>query len=49
MLRDAKNTSKFFKCIGSLQNIANSEGSKNGNAYQTLTEEEYEAVSFICY
>lgn len=43
VLRDAKNTSKFFKCIGSLQNIANSEGSKSGNAYQTLTEEEYEA------
>ncbi|WJX93360.1 dual specificity protein kinase yak1 [Trifolium repens] len=43
VLRDAKNTSKFFKCIGSLQNIEISEGSKNGRVYQALTEEEYEA------
>ncbi|KAI5419049.1 dual specificity protein kinase YAK1 homolog [Lathyrus oleraceus] len=43
VLRDAKNTSKFFKCIGSLQNIEISEGSKNGSVYQALTEEEYEA------
>lgn len=49
VLRDAKNTSKFFKCIGSLQNIDNSESSKNGRSvYQALTVEEYEAVSFIC-
>ncbi|XP_027345337.1 dual specificity protein kinase YAK1 homolog isoform X2 [Abrus precatorius] len=44
VLRDAKNTSKFFKCIGSLQNIENSESSKNGRSvYQALTVEEYEA------
>ncbi|KAH1205797.1 Dual specificity protein kinase YAK1 [Glycine max] len=44
VLRDAKNTSKFFKCIGSLQNIESSESSKNGRSvYQTLTVEEYEA------
>lgn len=50
VLRDAKNTSKFFKCIGSLQNIESSESSKNGRSvYQTLTVEEYEAVSLICY
>lgn len=43
VLRDAKNTSKFFKCIGNLQNIEISEGSKNGRVYQALTAEEYEA------
>ncbi|KAL1332137.1 hypothetical protein HN51_061000 [Arachis hypogaea] len=43
VLREAKNTSKFFKCIGSLQSIEISEGSKNGRSvYQALTEEEYE-------
>ncbi|KAE9614509.1 hypothetical protein Lal_00012119 [Lupinus albus] len=44
VLREAKNTSKFFKCIGSLQNIDKSESSKNGRSvYQALTEDEYEA------
>jgi len=47
VLRDAKNTSKFFKCIGNLQNIEISEGSKTGRVYQALTAEEYEAVSFM--
>ncbi|CAL0330836.1 unnamed protein product [Lupinus luteus] len=43
VLREAKNTSKFFKCIGNLQNIGNSESSENGRSvYQALTEEEYE-------
>ncbi|XP_014508647.1 uncharacterized protein LOC106768171 [Vigna radiata var. radiata] len=44
LLRDAKNSSKFFKCVGSLQNIESSENSKNGRSlYQALTVEEYEA------
>ncbi|KAK7262736.1 hypothetical protein RJT34_30316 [Clitoria ternatea] len=44
VLRDAKNTSKFFKCIGSIQNIESSESSKNvRSVYQALTVEEYEA------
>ncbi|BAT75233.1 Dual specificity protein [Vigna angularis] len=44
VLRDAKNSSKFFKCVGSLQNIESSESSKNGRSlYQVLTVEEYEA------
>lgn len=50
LLRDAKNSSKFFKCVGSLQNIESSENSKNGRSlYQALTVEEYEAVSLVCY
>lgn len=44
LLKEAKSTSKFFKCIGSVQNIENGEVSTNGrSAYQALTEEEYEA------
>ncbi|KAK8473922.1 hypothetical protein V6N13_042546 [Hibiscus sabdariffa] len=44
ILKDAKNTSKFFKCIGSIHNIENGENSSGGrSAYQALTEEEYEA------
>lgn len=46
VLKEAKNTSKFFKCIGSVQNLENGEVSTNGRrAYQALTEEEYETVS----
>jgi hypothetical protein len=46
VLKEAKSTSKFFKCIGSVHNIENSDVSTNGrSAYQALTEEEYEAVS----
>ncbi|XVF42801.1 hypothetical protein PTKIN_Ptkin01aG0394300 [Pterospermum kingtungense] len=44
VLKEAKNTSKFFKCIGSIHNIENVEASIGGrSAYQALTEEEYEA------
>lgn len=43
VLKGAKNTSKFFKCIGSVQNLENGEVSTNSrSAYQALTEEEYE-------
>jgi len=50
VLRDAKNSSKFFKCVGSLQNIESSDSSKNGRSlYQALTVEEYETVSLVCY
>lgn len=50
VLKEAKNTSKFFKCIGSVHNIENGEVSVGGrSAYQALSEEEYEAVSVhIC-
>ncbi|KAA3486562.1 dual specificity protein kinase YAK1-like [Gossypium australe] len=42
VLKEAKNTSKFFKCIGSTHDIENGAiGSRS--AYQALTEEEYEA------
>ncbi|XVF06800.1 hypothetical protein REPUB_Repub06bG0081800 [Reevesia pubescens] len=44
VLKEAKNTSKFFKCIGSIHNIQNGEVPIGGRiAYQALTEEEYEA------
>ncbi|TYH45480.1 hypothetical protein ES332_D11G268000v1 [Gossypium tomentosum] len=44
LLKEAKNTSKFFKCIGSIHNMENGEISSGGrSAYQALTEEEYEA------
>ncbi|KAH9771261.1 Dual specificity protein kinase YAK1-like [Citrus sinensis] len=44
VLKEAKNTSKFFKCIGSVHNIENGEVSIGGrSAYQALTEIEYEA------
>jgi len=50
VLRDAKNSSKFFKCVGSLQNVESSESSKSGRSlYQALTVEEYESVSLVCY
>lgn len=46
VLKEAKNTGKFFKCIGSVHNIESAEVSTNGrSAYQVLTEEEYETVS----
>ncbi|GMJ11322.1 yeast YAK1-related gene 1 [Hibiscus trionum] len=42
VLKEAKNTSKFFKCVGNIHNIENGEvGGRS--AYQALTEEEYEA------
>ncbi|KAM6586465.1 hypothetical protein CsatA_009070 [Cannabis sativa] len=37
ILKEAKNTSKFFKCVGSIHST------ENGSVYQALTEEEYEA------
>ncbi|KAL4325671.1 hypothetical protein GQ457_11G014500 [Hibiscus cannabinus] len=40
VLKEAKNTSKFFKCIGNIHSIENEVGGKS--AYQALTEEEYE-------
>ncbi|KAM1407711.1 hypothetical protein ACFX2F_002253 [Malus domestica] len=44
VLKEAKNTSKFFKCIRSVHNMENGELSANGkSAYQALTEAEYEA------
>ncbi|XP_039030188.1 dual specificity protein kinase YAK1 homolog isoform X1 [Hibiscus syriacus] len=42
VLKEAKNTSRFFKCVGSINNMENGEcGGRS--AYQELTEEEYEA------
>ncbi|OMO87272.1 hypothetical protein CCACVL1_09156 [Corchorus capsularis] len=44
VLKEAKNTSKFFKCIGSIHNVENGELSIGSRStYQALTEEEYEA------
>ncbi|KAJ8762741.1 hypothetical protein K2173_012233 [Erythroxylum novogranatense] len=44
VLKEAKNTSKFFKCIRSVHNIDNGEICSGGrNAYQALSVEEYEA------
>ncbi|XVE62364.1 hypothetical protein DITRI_Ditri06bG0112400 [Diplodiscus trichospermus] len=44
VLKKAKKTSKFFKCIGSIYNIENDQVSSGGRtSYQVLTEEEYEA------
>lgn len=46
VLKDAKNASKFFKCIGSVHTLENGEVSLGGrSAYQALTVDEYEAVS----
>ena len=46
MHKEAKNTNKFFKCIGSIHNIQNGEVStSNRSAYQALTKEEYETVN----
>ncbi|MBA0710126.1 hypothetical protein Golax_025121 [Gossypium laxum] len=42
VLKEAKNTSKFFKCVGRIHNIGNSEVCGR-SAYRVLTEEEYEA------
>ncbi|CAI0395219.1 unnamed protein product [Linum tenue] len=44
VLKEAKNTGKFFKCIGSICNLEDVEASLGGRtAYQALTIEEYEA------
>ncbi|KAK6926220.1 Protein kinase domain [Dillenia turbinata] len=44
VLKEAKNTSKFFKCIGSVHHGESGEICSGGrSAYQVLTVEEYEA------
>ncbi|KAL5767606.1 hypothetical protein ACOSP7_014202 [Xanthoceras sorbifolium] len=44
VLKEAKNTSKFFKCVGSVHNMENGEVPMDGRSnYQPLTEIEYEA------
>ncbi|XVF31693.1 hypothetical protein REPUB_Repub17cG0013900 [Reevesia pubescens] len=40
VLKEAKNTSKFFKCIGSIHNIENEVSIGGKSAYQALTEGE---------
>lgn len=47
ILKEAKNTSKFFKCVGSVSYEESSQHTMNrcSSIYQALTEEEYEAVS----
>ncbi|RVW67177.1 Dual specificity protein kinase YAK1-like [Vitis vinifera] len=46
VLKEAKNTSKFFKCIGSFHHVENGDVSMGGrSAYLALSEEDYEAVS----
>ena len=48
MLKEAKNTSKFFKCIGSFHHLENGDVSMGGrSSYLALSEEEYETVS-VC-
>uniref|UniRef100_A0A1J3JMH3 Serine/threonine-protein kinase ppk15 n=1 Tax=Noccaea caerulescens TaxID=107243 RepID=A0A1J3JMH3_NOCCA len=44
VLKEAKNTNKFFKCVGSIHNLGNG-GTYGGlkSAYMALTEEEFEA------
>ncbi|PWA81219.1 YAK1-like protein [Artemisia annua] len=44
LLKDAKHTSKFFKCVGSVNHEESSQPSSSGRSvYQALSEEEYEA------
>lgn len=44
VLKEAKNTSKFFKCIGSFHHVENGDVSMGGrSAYLALSEEDYEA------
>lgn len=48
VLKEAKNTSKFFKCVGSVNSEENGQVHiSRQSAYQALTEEEYEAVSAL--
>ncbi|KAJ0234433.1 Dual specificity protein kinase YAK1 [Hirschfeldia incana] len=44
VLKEAENTNKFFKCVGSVHNLGNG-GTYGGlkSAYMALTEEEFEA------
>jgi len=50
VLKEAKNTNKFFKCVGSVHNLGNG-GTYGGlkSAYMALTGEEFEAVSNSCF
>lgn len=44
LLKEAKNTSKFFKCVGSVNHEESSQASSSGRSiYHPLNEEEYEA------
>uniref|UniRef100_A0A2P2JKC4 Uncharacterized protein LOC8284284 isoform X2 n=2 Tax=Rhizophora mucronata TaxID=61149 RepID=A0A2P2JKC4_RHIMU len=43
LLKEAKNTSKFFKCIGSVHKVESGEVFSGRSAYQALSVEEYEA------
>ncbi|TXG48787.1 hypothetical protein EZV62_024662 [Acer yangbiense] len=44
VLKEAKNTSKFFKCVGIVHNMENDEVAMDGRStYQPLTEIDYEA------
>lgn len=46
ILRKAKNTSKFFKFIGSINHDDRDQSQRNNySMYQVLTEEEFAAVS----
>lgn len=46
LLKEAKNTGKFFKCIGRVHSIENGEVSLScRSSYKALTVEEYETVS----
>lgn len=46
LLKEAKNTGKFFKCIGSVHSVENGEVSLGyRSSYKALTVEEYEIVS----
>lgn len=43
ILRLAKNTHKFFKCVGSIHHLEDGVDNGGRSVFQTLTEEEYEA------
>ncbi|XP_076954255.1 dual specificity protein kinase YAK1 homolog [Bidens hawaiensis] len=44
VLKEAKNTSKYFKCVGNVNHEDGSQASSSGRSiYQALSEEEYEA------
>lgn len=44
VLKESKNTNKFFKCVGSVSHEDGSQASSSGRSgYQVLNEEEYEA------
>jgi len=50
LLRDAKDTEKFFKHVASIYRLEDGEVRKGvASAYRILTEEEYEAVSFALF